>query len=172
MAKKIITSKFYLCGVPATGLSPTIDIWQLDPLNPLLATEVVTAGAMVPTPQPGWYRYDFLTYDPSQTYTMTADGGPTLPIADRYKDAANESYEEDIAYEVWEEASASHVTPATMGFLVTFIRKMLTNRNRIDETLNTLTIYDDDKVTPLIVFNLKDQFGTPSTNPIAERTPQ
>jgi hypothetical protein len=171
MATKIITSKFYACGIPAIALSPTIDIWQLNPTNPLLATHVVTAGLMVATPVNGWYRYDFTSYDPSATYVMTADGGTTLSIADRYKDAANESYEEDIAFEVWEEATAAHLIPATTGFILTFIRKMLTNRNRIDDTSNTLTIYDDDKITPLIVFNLKDFGGLPSITPIAERTP-
>jgi len=171
MATKIVTAKFYKCGIAQPGLVPSIDIWQLDPGNPSLATHVVVSAAMTETPVPGWYRYDFTTYDPSLTYVMTADGGPSLPISDRYKDAANESYEEDIAFEVWEEPTGSHLNPATTGFILTFIRKMLTNRNRIDDVTNTLTIYNDDKITPLIVFNLKDFSGTPSINPIAERTP-
>lgn len=51
-------------------------------------------------------------------------------------------------------------------------RKHLTNRDRIDETANTLTRYDDDKTTPLVVFDLKDGAGSASSDPIFEKDPR
>lgn len=56
--------------------------------------------------------------------------------------------------------------------LVNNILKYNTNRTRIDESAKTLTIYDDDDVTPIRVFNLKDFNGLASITQIAERMPQ
>ena len=49
------------------------------------------------------------------------------------------------------------------------IRKILTNRWKIEN--NQLTIYDDDGVTPLIMFNLKDKLGNPTEINVFERIP-
>ncbi|HJZ24054.1 MAG TPA: hypothetical protein VJ201_06360 [Candidatus Babeliales bacterium] len=170
MANKIITARFTRCGCPATGLTPTIDVWELDPTNPGISVQIVTGAPMTST-FGAWYRYDITTYDYSKTYAFEIDGGETLPCNERYQFGVNESYEEDISFEVWEEPTGSHLTPATTGYILTFIRKMLTNRNRIDDVANTLTIYDDDGTTPLLVFNMKDFAGAPSINPAAERDP-
>lgn len=191
MANKIITGHFIRCGQPATGLTPTINIWQLDPINPLIYTQVVTNGSLTEL-FAGWYRYDFATYDYGKSYIFTIDGGSTLSPCERYQYGANESYEEDIAFEVWEENNLAHLNINTTGLvlnqikadttaivlnevaifnLLTYVRKLLSNRNRIDQVANTLILYDDDKLTPLLVFDLKDFGGLPSINPIAERTP-
>lgn len=170
MVTKVLSAFFTNNGVPQTGLLPTIDIWQII-VSPYSSPQIITAAPLVEVGG-GWYVYLFTSYTFDFNYLFTIDGTAVLTGSDRYKFGGNESYEEDISFEVWEEPTASHLTPATTGFILTFIRKMLTNRNRIDETLNTLTIYDDNKITPLLVFDLKDQGGAPSTNPIAERTPQ
>jgi hypothetical protein len=54
----------------------------------------------------------------------------------------------------------------------TLARKHLTNRDKIDTTANTLTRYDDDGTTPLVVFDLKDGDGDASSTQIYEKTPQ
>jgi len=54
----------------------------------------------------------------------------------------------------------------------TLARKHLTNRDRIDEGANTMTRYDDDGTTPLVVFDLKDASGSASTDEIFEKDPQ
>lgn len=56
--------------------------------------------------------------------------------------------------------------------LVNNILKYNSNRTRIDESAKTLTVYDDDNITPIKVFNLKDFNGLSSIAQIAERMPQ
>lgn len=52
---------------------------------------------------------------------------------------------------------------------ITLMRKIQTNRWKIEN--NQLVIYDDDGVTPLKVFNLKDKYGNPSEVNVYEREP-
>lgn len=56
--------------------------------------------------------------------------------------------------------------------LVEILLKYSRNRTRVDKTNNTLTVFDDDTLTPLRVFDLLDQSGNPSTEDISERIPQ
>lgn len=187
MATKIIAVNFTNNGVPALGLSPTIDIWELSP-----DSLVVNNGALVEVAQ-GWYRYNFVTYDYTKTYVFTIDGGVTLTQpCDRYKIGGNESFVEDISYQVWEESGAAHLTLGTTGYIVNQIKADTTNiiisvaaattliqtllkyernRTRIDPIAKTLTVYDDDCITPLQVFDLLDTTGTPSVTEVCERKP-
>jgi len=80
----LLMSYFSNLGVPATGLSPTIDIWEDD------GTQVVTAAAMTEI-DGGFYKYDFTTYDPDENYSIRADGTATLNDYDRYTTATNEN---------------------------------------------------------------------------------
>lgn len=73
-------------GLPATGLSPTIDIWEAD------GTQIVTAAAMTETTAPGFYTYDFTLYQEHKNYMYRADGGATLPDFDRYTYGSNETF--------------------------------------------------------------------------------
>jgi len=70
-------------GVPKTGLSPTIDVWEDD------GTQVVTAQAMTEIAG-GFYKYDFAGYDESKDYCIRADGGVALAVNDRYVFNTNE----------------------------------------------------------------------------------
>jgi hypothetical protein len=54
----------------------------------------------------------------------------------------------------------------------TTARKHLTNRDKIDTVANTLTRYDDDGTTSLVVFDLKDGDGAASSDQIFEKDPQ
>ncbi len=55
-----------------------------------------------------------------------------------------------------------------LGMLV----KYQANRTKIDPDAKTLTVYDDDGVTPHRIFQLKNFAGTPSVTEVAERSPQ
>jgi hypothetical protein len=192
MAHKIITAHFTVSGAPTTGLSPIIDIYELDLNNPNVNTLVINNGAFTEIGI-GWYRYDFLTYDLTKNYVYTIDGGAALDGAERWKIGGNESYIEDISSGVWEEPNLDHVQAGTTGFmlnqikadttsisigqntlttLVNIMLKYERNRTKIDTTNATLTIYNDDGTTPLTIFNLKDHLGNPSIAEVAERVPQ
>ena len=80
-------------GVPATGLSATVDVWETD------GTQVVTAQAMTEVAG-GFYVYDFTTYSASVDYCIRADGSATLANSDRYmfgSSVENELSETDSA---------------------------------------------------------------------------
>lgn len=54
---------------------------------------------------------------------------------------------------------------------VELIRKVETGRWKIDEVTDQMTFYDDDGVTPLLVFDLKNIGGLPDHVNIFERDP-
>ncbi len=110
-------------------------------------TQVVTAQTMTEIAG-GFYVYDFTTYDDDEDYVIRADGGATLGNTERYAVSSNE----------------------TGG--VGKILKVSKNRWKIDTANKTQTIYDDDGVTPLITFDLKDANNKASTVRIFERDPQ
>jgi hypothetical protein len=56
--------------------------------------------------------------------------------------------------------------------LLNTLLKYDTNRTQIDKNAKTMTVFDDDGVTPLRVFDLKDFAGIPSITEIAERAPR
>lgn len=170
---KIVTAFICLGGVPKTGLSPIIRIWEV---TTGVDTLVVAAGSMTEVGD-GFYKYVFTSYDQSKNWAMRVDGDPTgttLAGPERYQVAVNESFEEDISFEVWEEKSDDHgnLSPdRTTGGLLNLLTAIMSNRTRIDTASATMTIYDSDCVTPLIVFNLKDQVGNPSVIEVCERVP-
>lgn len=186
MATKIITAHFTSAGVPTTGLTPTIDLWEVNP-----DILVVNNGALIEIAQ-GWYRYNYTSYDFTKSYVFTIDGGGSLSACDRYKVGGNESYVEDISSEVWEQDLSIHTTPGSTGQILTLVKSDTTqiiidvaaatsliqtllkyerNRTRIDPVAKTLTIYDDDCTTVLQVFDLLDSTGTPSVVEVCERKP-
>ena len=141
-----------------------------------------------------FYTYTFLQgsgYDPLKRYVFRVDGGGTLPPTDQFQ--CGETAEVSVTQEVitaitggvWDKDIASHLLAGSFGELIQLIkadttaiflccdlvRKFQTNRTKIDAGTNTLIIYDDDKVTPLLTFNLKDGAGLPSINPVCERDP-
>lgn len=73
--------------------------------------------------------------------------------------------------------ASSWVAPDNAGIAdtltqATLARKHVANRDRIDTGANTLTRYDDDGTTPLLVFDLKDSGGAPNATSIFEKDPQ
>jgi hypothetical protein len=104
--------------------------------------------------------------------------GPTLPASADSIDAklndslaahsANAVVTSDIQFRITNlQLSLSSTTD-----LVETLLKFEKNRTVVDRTNKTLTVYDDDGVTPIRVFNLLDEGGQPSTDDIVERMPQ
>lgn len=102
----------------------------------------------------------------------------------------------DISASVWNSVAVNFTTPGTMGLLenqtnantlaiannlfmgannvldlVQLLVQYETNRTRIDPIARTLTVYENDCVTPLRVFSLLDTTGSPSITEVAERKP-
>lgn len=192
MINKIVTSFFTKNGIPQTGLTPTINIWLLDPNNPNNNTLVVNNDSLTEIAS-GWYRYTFTAYDIFSNYVFLVDGGTSLSGGERYAPGSNDSFQEDIAVSTWEEPAILHTTTGSMGLLenqikadtgsisismasaislVTTLLKYEKNRTRINTMAKTLTVYDDDGLTPLKVFDLKDSSGNSSVIEVAERMPQ
>lgn len=189
--KKTITAHFTSSSIPQPGLTPVIDVFELGVVAAGPNTHVVTAATMTEIGG-GWYRYDFSTYDPAKSYVFNIDGGSVLLDCDRYKYGGNESYVEDITKTVLEEPLIDHATSGSLAESVAMIKadtasimmsesavvilldtllKYQRNRTKIDTANAQLVIYDDDGITPLTTFDLKDFNGMPSVQEVCERIP-
>ena len=188
---KIITAHFTVNGVPSLGLVPSIDIFELDGTNPSLNTQVVSSDALVEVGI-GFYRYDFTTFNPTSNYVFVIDGGAGIVGPDRYKFGGNESYVEDIAPAVWDQTLVNHTISGSTGMalnqlqadvaslmisevalasLLNTLLKYERNRTKIDIPSAQMIIYDDDGVTPLTTFDLRDFNGMPNIQEVCERIP-
>jgi len=79
--------------------------------------------------------------------------------------------------QVYNNTPATDLTPVTDELALvktqaTLARKHLTNRDKIDKVAKTLVRYDDDGITPLVTFDLKNSLGGASTDSIFEKVPQ
>ena len=73
----IVRAYFADNGTPKTGLSPTINIRDMD-------NTLVVNGAAMTELADGFYKYDFVTYDSSKDYVVLCDGGVALVGSERY----------------------------------------------------------------------------------------
>jgi hypothetical protein len=195
----IINSYFSIGGVPATTLTPTITVWEVDSTPSIIYTLVVDNDPVLGNNNDGFYSYQFTGYDNAKNYLIRVDGGSQLPPNERYSIATAEaaagtgSYTvQDIVDGIWDEPTTNHISSGTMGAyqnethsdvqqlridmitatsLIGTLLKYETNRTKIDKNAMTLTIYDDDGITALKVFNLKDNLGNPSITEVCERVP-
>lgn len=190
----LITSFFTNNSVPQTGLTPLLRIWEVTPSSQTL---IVNNDPMVEVGD-GFYKYDFIAYDVTKDYVFRADGGGSQPIGERYQFGAtqaaiiNNNQISNIAAEVWDVDANNHLLAGSTGerlalikadtttinvnvsvinSLVQLLLKYERNRTKIDTVAKTLTVYDDDCVTPLQVFNLRDSTGAPSVTDVCERSP-
>lgn len=74
--------------------------------------------------------------------------------------------EADLRQQTIVSNQAAILTEAEIG------RKLLSNRDKIDTTTKTWTIYEDDKTTPLAVYDLKGQDGQPNALDPFEKVPR
>ena len=105
-------------------------------------TAIITAQAMTEVGL-GFYKYDFTTYDEDEDYVIRADG-VTLSGSDRYVYSSNET--------------------AGVGKIL----KIEKGNWKIEG--NQMKFYDDDDITVLYTFDLKDKSGTASETNVFERT--
>lgn len=124
-----------------------------------------------------------------ETVTATAGGSEpgSIPTVNQIVDG------------VWDRLSVDNVATGTFGAMMSMIKatgdlnfdklveanakidtatdlvqtllKYEKNRTKIDQTAKTLTVFDDDGVTPLKVFDLKDFTGAGSITTVAEKVP-
>ena len=191
MAQKIVTVNFTSGNTLLAGLSPLVRIYELNPTAPASNPVVVDWVAMTEIGG-GWYRYTFATYNPIQNYVYTVDGGVALDLSLRYQHGANENFADDVSASVWDEVVINHtgtgttgltlaqikadtatiaINQTTMSALLTLLLKYEKNRTKIDLPNNQLVVYDDDGVTPIQRFNLRDFNGMPSVETVCERIP-
>lgn len=173
---------------PALGLSPTLEVWEVNEASNIQ----VISGASMSEIGDGFYKYVFLGYDTSKDYTIRADGGAILSVNERYSVAGVTEFLSTIREGVFDAQAADYTAAGTVGLkineiaadttqlrldvtdmttLVELLVKFERNRTRIDKAAKTLTVYDDDKTTPLHVFQLKDGTGALSTDEVCERDP-
>lgn len=164
-----------------------------DPMEPVKVTSytqvkvIASAAATIVTTDGGSGSTDWTATERNQIrYRLGIDGSVATP-------SAAPSLVADTADAVWESLSADHLTAGTLGLIVnqiksdtglisidvttildivTTLQKYNTNRTKIDKVAKTLTVYDNNGITPIKVFDLKDSTGTPSITEITERTPQ
>lgn len=167
-------------GVPATGLTAKIDVWELD------GTQVVVNQTMTEIGG-GFYYYNYAGFSNDEDYGIRCDGGATLENYDRYKFASNEisqvSAEVEgldgvtaggIADAVWDEAISGHSTTDTFGQIVQdqlqFLVDIEGGRWKLDTTNNKMIFYKSDNSTIVAQFNLTDSQGNATTARVFERT--
>ena len=214
MASAVISSFFTRGGSPATDLEtasgggyPLLRIWEIIDGTPGGSTFIGTF-LMIPVEDgvedDGFYKYEFTDvgdgYDPSKIYTFRVDGGPSLPLGERYQvarldptDSIDATFIEDA---VWDANRAAHLNLGSTGEglsqikadtadvldklyldadsvleVVQLLLKMETGRTRIDPSTNTLTIYEEDCTTILRQYKLYDSTGTESVTDVCERKP-
>jgi len=142
----LLTTFFTQNGSPATGLSPTISIWNAD-----TDANIVSAQAMAEIAS-GFYKYDFTVYDRTVNYVMLTDGGATLDDLERYGYGVNENYQEDIAAETWATTVSGYGT--TYGEAIALIRQIEIGKWEISGSY--LYFYDTDGVSTIATFLLND----------------
>ena len=93
-------------------------------------------------------------------------GLPFLDVAVSTRAAAGDAMsltvpaEASLADAVWDEAEAAHVLPGSFGARMALLGKL--QRNRLEEAPGnpgTLVLYDDDDVTPILTWQLRDGLG-------------
>lgn len=194
----IISSFFTSNGLPTTGLTPTIRVWEItDATNTLIINNdpVSEVGD-------GFYKYSFLSYDETKNYTTIVDAGVGMTIHGRYSVAAlptvpdvniSNTNIQQIIDGVWDEQTSTHTNVGSYGLmtsethadaqqahikittalnLLDILIKYEHNRTKVDKIAKTLTVYQNDGVTPLTVFDLKDSTGAASVTEVCERVPR
>lgn len=74
-----IPAHFVNDGAPLPGLTPVISILELATGIPVVTNIPMTEVGL------GFYRYDFLTWDPTKDYCYLIDGGAALQNYQRYR---------------------------------------------------------------------------------------
>jgi len=197
----LVKSFFTVGGVPKTGISPTVRIWEVD-----ATSQTLIIGGPDPTMLEvgdGFYKYDFTvaaTFDDEKEYVIRTDGGVALPPNERWHvDSYGPISAELVTTNinaiidgVWDETATDHLAAGSTGLLlnqtaadaattvvntvttISLIDELLKyerNRTKIDKINNELIIYENNGTTILKKFKLLDGSGNPSITEICERLP-
>ena len=196
-----ITSYFSKNGTPKLGLTPSIRIWNVTALGQTLIIGSPD-GAMTEIGDGFYkYIFTVPNgYDETEEYVIRSDAEDnSLSNTERYavasisEDGLSQATIDAVVDNVWGEQATDHIDTGTTGLMLNQIKadtasikidttsiialcetllKYDRNRNQIDKTAMTLTIYDDNGTTPLTVFDLKDAGGNPTITEICIRDPQ
>lgn len=199
MADLIINSYFSRAGVPELGLSPIIRIWQVDETTDTL---IITNDTMNEIGDGFYkYIFTSINgYLETERYIIRSDSNDnTMSDQERYsvgltdESALSQTTIDSIVDATWDESSVDHLSTGTTGLLLNTIAadtsqllsdnileisilelllKYERNKTSIDKVAMTLTIWDDDGLTPLTIFDLKDSTGAASVTEICIRDPQ
>lgn len=178
-----VVAHFVDNGVPKTGLSPVITVWQVDTSTKLIDSQPMSEIG------DGGYKYYFTTYDTDKDYLFVSDGGAILESSDRYKYTTNETGIVSAAVEAIDVASVSeivegildeplvdHRTNGTVGNSLNYSNDWVSGNYHIDTTLNELHLYrEGDEIgvdTPFLKFDLKDISGNPASQGVFRREKQ
>ncbi len=166
MAEIEINSLFTNAGVPTSGLSPTIRIWEVTGATQALIvgtpsgsgqntdglmTEILTAGS--PGTGDGFYTFlftDLIGYDPLKKYLIRTDGSAALQSTDRYQTGAIDPIEETIINGVWDEQiSPDHLGVGSAGLILSEIKadttSLFLNIDDVNTLVTTLLKYDTNR---------------------------
>lgn len=195
----IINSYFAKKGTPSIGLSPIIRIWEI---TETIETLIIIDQSMSETGDGFYkYIFTIANgYSESSNYVIRSDANTNaLSESERYSIASSgesnisQSTIDKIVDSTWDETATDHISSGTTGLLLNQIHadtsqlridntlqisllelliKYESNKTILDKTNYTLTIFDDDGITPLTVFDLKDSTGQPSIVEICQRIPQ
>jgi len=102
---KNIVAFFSSSGIPSTGLTPIIRIWNVE------TKALVVEDASMSEVGDGFYVYELTSYNEENDYAIRCDGGETLGATDRYVYAGNESYLDDI----WGAKTTNHTISGSFG---------------------------------------------------------
>ncbi len=120
----------------------------------------------------GW-TLKSLTAPGSPTIIKVSGGNLIVPSGNFFTSVVNIHYDRGFSTAPAAIGLAAVLTSLTaLQVDVTLIRKLKANRRKLDNVANTLTFYEDDQVTPLLVLDVTDFTGTPSVTTQAEADPQ
>jgi hypothetical protein len=137
-----VTTYFNNNGIPATGLSPIVNIRNIKDGS------LAAAGSMSELGD-GFYTYDFSNYDITEDYSIICDA-LSLPDKFRYKFLATGEYGDII--------NTINLINDNIEIRTLVIRKILTNRLELaDGDTDNWVLYDDDSNTQLITWSVTDK---------------
>lgn len=112
MAKSIIAIYQNDLGEAVTGLSATINIWNItDPYSPT----ILISGAAMSEIGYGAYIYSFTAYSGALAYLFRCDGSSAMAGLNRYVWSTNDIDPGPIADQVWSEARVDHTSSGSFG---------------------------------------------------------
>jgi hypothetical protein len=162
----LITSFFTRNGLPETGLTPTIRVWEVNSTGQILLigspngsisnvdgimTELIDAPS-----QDGFYKFDFTTllgFSDQKSFTCRVYGGATLPAGERYQivtiDPTASADLNSITQHVWDVNLASHLQTGSTGEKLAQIgadtSSLAMSMPNITTLLNMLLKYDTNR---------------------------